>query len=77
MEVHDSEECEDCQVNDFDVNGHLMQVIVPCFEQRVIWLCVTCDTIEDYPLTEDRDAILQMLRQFMTLHCLDALRLKV
>ncbi len=77
MEVHDSEECEDCQVNDLDVNGHEMQVIVPCYEPRVVWLCVTCDSIEDYPLTDDREAVVEMIQEFMQIHCLDLLRLKV
>lgn len=74
---HDPEECADCQVSNITMNEHVMQVVVTCDHESVIWMCVTCESIEEYPVMEDAQSELMMIRQFMYLHCLDQLVLEM
>jgi hypothetical protein len=73
MESHDAVNCPDCVVQQLEANGHSMQMIMPCTERKAYWACLTCDILEEWPITNDIKAANEILRAFLYIHCLDNL----
>lgn len=73
MDEHDVNTCEDCSVATFEANGHSMRVIIPCLERVAYWACLSCDTIEKWPVTDDIKATNDIVNAMLYVHCIDNL----
>lgn len=73
MDGHNALECPDCQVQAMEVNGHQMQVIIPCTEPKAYWACLTCDVVEGWTAPDDISGANEILRAMLYIHCLDNL----
>lgn len=76
-EEHDIDECEKCEIRELDVNGHAMEVIIPCNEFGVYWFCSTCDLVEFWQGCEPLEAFNEIMHVTLYIHCADALALNI
>lgn len=72
-EEHDVSECDECNVRSLTVNGHVMEVILPCNQPGAYWACITCDQIEFWLISEDTVATNDLITATLYIHCLDRL----
>jgi hypothetical protein len=75
METHDAGRCEDCVIQEVAMNGHEMKLIIPCAERKAYWACLTCDQIDKWPVVEDIQAINEIMKAMMYIHCVDEIKL--
>lgn len=67
---HDPNECGECTVMEQEVDHHRMTLIMPCFDDAMIWFCDTCEIIERWGLNENRQATAEIANAAIHLHVL-------